>query len=223
MSQTTTIVIYLYDGVTALDAIGPYEVLRFLPSAEVKFVAKEKGVVQTDSGRLRLMADYAMNEVNHADIVVLPGGTTTMKQMENPDVIAWVKSLHQTTRWTTSVCDGSGILYAADLLENIPCTAHWASVDWLKEKGINAVRERVVEAGKIISAGGVSSGIDMALRLVMLESGEDLAKAIQLALEYDPAPPVDSGSFHKATPETIQQSRDLLMANMKRARTDERE
>jgi transcriptional regulator GlxA family with amidase domain len=139
-----------------------------------------------------------------------------MKQMEDPEVIAWVKGLHSNTRWTTSVCDGSGILYAADLLEDIRCTGHWASVDWLKEKGINAVRERVVAEGKVITAGGVSAGIDMALELVMLESSEALAKAIQLALEYDPQPPVDSGSFQKASPETLQQSRELLMANMQR-------
>jgi putative intracellular protease/amidase len=216
-SKTTTVVIYLYDGMTALDAVGPYESLRFLPNANLIFAAKQKGLVKTDSRVLRLEATASIDEVNTADILLIPGGGTTYAQMQDKTVVDWVRKLHANTRWTTSVCTGTGLLVAAGLLKGLKATTHWASMLELRGLGVNAVSERIVREGKIITAAGVSAGIDMALSLVALEAGEELARAIQLAIEYDPRPPFDSGSVSKASEQTRKLARQLLADNWKRA------
>jgi putative intracellular protease/amidase len=211
------IVIYLYDGMTALDAIGTYEVLRCMSDSSVKFVAKRKGAVKMDSRVLTINADYAIDEIKSADILVLPGGATTLGQMSDKVVLDWVKQIHTTTKWTTSVCTGAGILGAAGLLKGLEATTHWAFLSFMKSAGATPVKKRFVRQGKIITAAGVSAGIDMALAIIALERGDVEAKAIQLAIEYDPHPPFDSGSIDKASPEVIKKANEFLGANNRNA------
>jgi putative intracellular protease/amidase len=192
------IAILLYDGMTALDAMGPNEVLGQLPGNEVRFVAAERGLVRTDTRALGLMADHAIADVAAADVVVVPGGPGDEAVRRNPRVLEWLRAMHATTTWTTSVCTGSLILGAAGLLRGLRATTHWYSLEELRQYGAEPVRERVVEQGKIVTAAGVSAGIDMALRLLQRTAGDDAARAIQLAIEYDPQPPFDDGSPDKA-------------------------
>jgi len=204
------VAILLFDGVTALDAVGPYEVLRFLPGTETRFVASEAGLKRaapgpgsddgTGPGALALMADYALADVPHPDVVLVPGGPGEEVARSDPHVLAWLREAHRTARWTTSVCTGALTLAAAGLLDGVDATTHWASLDELGALGARPVVERVVVRGKLVTAAGVSAGIDMALRLVAMEAGDDVAQAIQLVLEYDPQPPFDSGSPAKAPP-----------------------
>jgi transcriptional regulator GlxA family with amidase domain len=192
------IVILLYEGFTALDAIGPYEVLRSVPGWEVEFVASQRGEVRTDSGAVGLTADRSLEEVGTPEIVLVPGGMGTRKKMADEEILAWLRRVDETSKWTTSVCTGSLLLAAAGLLEGKRATGHWAWLDPLKEFGAEAVGGRYVEDGKVITAAGVSAGIDMALYLVGREVGPDVAQAIQLGIEYDPDPPFDAGSPEKA-------------------------
>jgi len=192
------IAIFLYDGMTALDAIGPYDVLRQLPGAEVVFVGDTAGIKRTEAQPLGLVADRAFADVTRADILVVPGGLGQERVMREPATLAWIRRIHETTTWTTSVCTGSLILAAAGLLHGLRATTHWAVLDELRQFGATPVSERVVEQGKIITAAGVSAGIDMALRLVARIAGDDVARGIQLGIEYDPAPPFDTGSPQKA-------------------------
>ena len=189
------IAIPLYDGFTALDAIGPYDVLQQLPEAEVVFCAPEERVYRTESGALGICADAAFERVAEPDIVVVPGGLGNRRWLSGANPYTeWLAAVDERTRYTTSVCTGSLLLAAAGLLEGVDATTHWAAMEVLAELGANPVSERVVERGKLITAAGVSSGIDMALRLVELIGGELAAQAVQLAIEYDPDPPHDTGS-----------------------------
>jgi transcriptional regulator GlxA family with amidase domain len=193
------IAILLFDGITALDAVGPYEALAMMPDAQVRFVAKEPGPKRTArDGSLALVADHALAEVPHPDIVLVPGGPGEAGVRTDPEVVAWLRAAHETSRWTTSVCTGALTLAAAGFLDGIEATTHWSSMDDLAALGAKPVEERVVIRGKVITAAGVSAGIDMALRLIQLEAGDDIAMAIQLILEYDPQPPFDAGSPAKA-------------------------
>jgi transcriptional regulator GlxA family with amidase domain len=191
------IAIPLFDRLTALDAIGPYEVLSRLPGAEVLFVAAEPGPKRTDTGALGLTADRGLSDVEQPDIVVVPGGRGTRDQPHD-ELVAWIRRTHQTTRWTTSVCTGALLLGQAGILEGLRATTHWLFLDQLRDFGAEPTLERVVEQGKVVTAAGVSSGIDMALRLVQLIAGDDMAQALQLSIEYDPQPPLDAGSPAKA-------------------------
>jgi transcriptional regulator GlxA family with amidase domain len=191
------IAIPLFERLTALDAIGPYEVLSRLPGAEVLFVAAEPGSKRTDTGALALTADRRLSEVPQPDIVVVPGGRGTRDQPHD-ELLAWIQQAHETSRWTTSVCTGALLLGAAGILEGLRATTHWLFFDQLREFGAEPALERVVEQGKVITAAGVSSGIDMALRLVQLIAGDEVAQAVQLSIEYDPQPPLDAGSPAKA-------------------------
>ncbi len=193
------IVFLVFDRLTALDAIGPYEVLSRLPNASVTFCGSAAGPVRNDSGSLGLVADAAMADVSTADILVVPGGPGTREMMQDQEVQEWVRAIDRTTRWTTSVCTGSLILGGAGLLQGVRATGHWMALDDLAALGAEVVRERVVRDGKIVTAAGVSAGIDMALRLAGWESGDEVAQAIQLLIEYDPQPPYDSGSPAKAS------------------------
>jgi putative intracellular protease/amidase len=194
------IVCLLFDGITALDIVGPYEVLQRLPEANVKFVAQTAGEIRTDNKFLALVADYSFADVTSADVLVVPGGFATRGLEENEAVLAWIRAIHATTTWTTSVCTGSMLLAAAGLLEGKEATTHWASLERLKEYGAIPTGRRVVEQGKIVTAAGVSSGIDMALTLAAHIAGDEYAQGIQLGIEYDPQPPFDSGSLDKAPP-----------------------
>jgi putative intracellular protease/amidase len=192
----------LFDGLTALDIVGPYEVLQRLPEANVQFVAREAGAVRTDTGSLALVADAAWSDVKSSDVLVVPGGFATRALEEDAELLAWIRAIDATTTWTTSVCTGAMLLAAAGLLQGKEATTHWASLDRLAEYGAIPARELVVTQGKIMTAAGVSSGIDMALALAARIAGDDYAQGIQLGIEYDPQPPFDSGSVHKA-PENV--------------------
>jgi putative intracellular protease/amidase len=203
------IAILIFDKLTALDAIGPYEVLSRLPGAELSFVAKEPGVKRTDTGALGITADLAMHELTDPDIVLVPGGEGNRPLLEDEEVLDWVRTAHETSKWTTSVCTGSLVLAAAGILDGKRATSHWAYRDQLRQGGAEPVAERVVVDGKIVTAAGVSAGIDMALKLAALEAGEAVARAIQLGIEYDPEPPFDSGSPEKADPQLVEAVRSL--------------
>jgi len=179
----------LFDGITALDAIGPYEVLSRLPGVDVRFLATTPGPKRTGDGALALVAEHALADVPRPEIVVLPGGQGARVAMHEPSVLEWLRAAHEHSRWTTSVCTGALILGAAGLLDGLRATTHWRSLERLREFGAQPVAERVVRQGKIITAAGVSAGIDMALTLAALEADEATARQIQLDIEYDPQPP----------------------------------
>ena len=206
------IAILIFEKLTALDAIGPYEVLSRLPGSELTFVATEVGPVRTDTGRLGLQADAALEDVPEPDVLLVPGGEGNRPLMRDERVLAWIRHAHEHTSWTTSVCTGSLVLGAAGILEGKRATSHWAYRDSLAEFGAEPVAERVVEDGKVMTAAGVSAGIDMALTLVARMHDENVAKAVQLGIEYDPDPPFDSGSPEKAAPELVDLIRGLETA-----------
>jgi putative intracellular protease/amidase len=193
------IAIYIFPKLTALDAIGPYEVLQRLPGAKVKFVGAERGPIRTEQGMLGVMRDYTFDEVPSADILVVPGGIGTRPLIDDEPSLEWIRAIDAGSTWTTSVCTGSLLLGAAGLLKGKKATTHWAAIEMLEAFEAIPTSERVVEQGKIITAAGVSSGIDMALRLAAHIAGDEAAQAIQLGIEYDPQPPFDTGSVHKAS------------------------
>jgi putative intracellular protease/amidase len=192
------IAIPLFDRFTALDAVGPYEVLSRLPGAQVRFVAADPGPKRTETEMLTLVVDTALADLPEPEVVVVPGGYGTRALMEDEEMLAWIRHAHEHSEWTTSVCTGSLLLAAAGLLEGLEATTHWLEVDTLARYGARPVERRVVEQGKVITAAGVSSGIDMALTLAARIAGDDIAQAIQLGIEYDPEPPFDSGSIRSA-------------------------
>jgi len=192
------IAILIFEKLTALDAIGPYEVLRSVPGWNVKFVGPQKGPIRTDSGALGLNADHSLDEVDAADVVLVPGGEGSRPLLEDEAVLSWLREIDEGSKWTTSVCTGSLVLGAAGLLEGKRATCHWLFLERLREYGADPVGGRFVEDGKILSAAGVSAGIDMALHLVGVEAGPEVAQAVQLGIEYDPQPPFDAGAPHKA-------------------------
>jgi putative intracellular protease/amidase len=192
------VVIPIFERITALDAVGPYEVLSRLPEAEVVFAALEPGPKRTENGVLALTADSALADVPRPEIVVVPGGFGTRALMHDDAMLDWLRRVDETSDYTTSVCTGSLLLGAAGILRGLRATTHWLARDELAALGVDVTGERVVEQGKVITAAGVSSGIDMALRLAELVAGADVAQAIQLAIEYDPQPPFDAGSPEKA-------------------------
>ncbi len=211
MEKPLEIAILLYEGMTALDAIGPYEVLSRLPNTTIKLVAKSAGLITTDTRYLALNAAFSLPEVTSPDVMLLPGGSAgTMKITQDQSVLDWVRTTHQTTQWTTAVCTGVFLLGKAGLLEGVEATTHWASTSDLAQYGATYQSARFVQSGKIITAAGVSAGIDMALYLAAQLRGEEVAKAIQLAIEYDPHPPFNSGSIEKANQETLERSKGLL-------------
>lgn len=195
------VAIPIFDRLTALDAVGPYEVLSRLPGAEVRFLGAETGPKRTDTGALALVADAAFGELREPEIVVVPGGAGT-RGSDHAELLDWLRHAHTRSRFTTSVCTGALLLGAAGLLEGLRATTHWLFLDRLRELGANPVTDqRVVEEGKVITAAGVSAGIDMALLLAERIAGERVAQAVQLAIEYAPEPPLDAGSTRTA-PET---------------------
>jgi putative intracellular protease/amidase len=201
------IAILLYDDLAALDAVGPYQVLASMPGATVKMVAAEAGPKRTSEKSLAMVADYAVEEVPSPDIIVIPGGSGEVAAKQDPRVLDWLRAAHETSTWTTSVCTGSLILGAAGILHGLRATSHWLALEQLPQYGAEPTLERVVIQGKVITAAGVSSGIDMALRLVALELGDEVAQAIQLGIEYDPQPPFDCGSPAKAPAKLVEAMR----------------
>ncbi|HEV2059089.1 MAG TPA: DJ-1/PfpI family protein [Solirubrobacteraceae bacterium] len=201
------VAILLFDGVVALDAVGPYDVLKLMPDADVRLVAADAGAVATD-GPLKLVAGEALDAVPRPDIVVVPGGPGALAARDDDRILVWLRGAHEHTRFTTSVCWGSELLGAAGLLRGVHATSHWLVRDELCGHGAIAVDERVVVDGRIITSAGVSAGIDMALRLVAMTAGEDVARRIQLILEYAPEPPFPgAGSPGTALPALVAQMR----------------
>jgi transcriptional regulator GlxA family with amidase domain len=201
------IAILLYERVTALDAIGPYEVLSRLPGATVTFVAAEPGPVHTDNGMLTLMAERSIEDVPRPEVVLVPGGPGEVAARAGASLLEWLRAVHETSMWTTSVCTGSLILAAAGLLDGKRATSHWLAREELRRLGADPVAERVVFDGKIVTAAGVSAGIDMALALAARVAGEQVAQAIQLGIEYDPQPPFNAGSPEQAPAEIVEAAR----------------
>lgn len=194
----------IYPGFTALDVVGPFDVLSRLPGADTDFVGKAAGAVPNDNDRLALVATKTLAELPDPDILVLAGGSEgTQKAAADPEILSWLREAHEATTWTTSVCTGSLILAAAGLLSGLDATTHWSARAQLESLGARYRAERWVRQGKIVTAAGVSAGIDMALYLAGQIVGDAGAQAIQLGIEYDPAPPYDSGSAAKASPETL--------------------
>ncbi|SDC91533.1 DJ-1/PfpI family protein [Streptomyces prasinopilosus] len=192
------IAIVLFDRFTALDAIGPYEMLCRIPGADTVFVARRPGPVRNDRGDLALVADRAFEEVPAPDVVVVPGGPGQSARMDDEALLGWLRTASATSTWTTSVCTGSLLLAAAGLLEGRRATSHWLALDSLAALGAEPTGERVVTDGKFITAAGVSAGIDMGLTLVGRIAGDEHAQLVQLGTEYDPRPPYDAGSPRKA-------------------------
>ncbi|MCV6977440.1 DJ-1/PfpI family protein [Mycobacterium bourgelatii] len=194
------VAIPLFPRFTALDAIGPYEVLQRIPSVDVVFVGHQRGELRTENGMLGVTCDATFAEVAAPEVVVVPGGIGTRVLLDDEVLLGWLRSVHPNTRFTTSVCTGALLLAAAGLLDGLTATTHWGSADRLNALGARYVPDRVVEhlPQRIITAAGVSSGIDMALRLVELLVDREAAQAAQLLIEYDPQPPFDSGALEKA-------------------------
>jgi transcriptional regulator GlxA family with amidase domain len=198
------IALLLYDGLAPLDAVGPYEVMRNVPGWTVHTVAKERGPVRDERDTLGLVADHALAEVSAPDLVLVPGGAGNRPLLGDEELLEWLREVDRATKWTTSVCTGSLLLGAAGLLQGRRATTNWTVLDALRDYGAEPVGGRFVEDGKVITAAGVTAGIDMALHLVARERGPEVAQAVQLGIEYDPHPPFDSGSPEKAPPEIVE-------------------
>jgi transcriptional regulator GlxA family with amidase domain len=202
------IAILAFDGMTALDAVGPAQVLAFLPGARLRWASAEPGARRTDAG-MSIVASDALGDVARPDVVLVPGGLDMRPVMADPRVLDWLRGAHATTRWTTSVCTGALVLGAAGLLQGLRATTHWAMLDRLAAFGATPVSERVVVDGKVITAAGVSAGIDMALRLSARLAGDAVAQGIQLGIEYDPDPPF-AGSPRTVPPAVLEATLRML-------------
>jgi transcriptional regulator GlxA family with amidase domain len=208
------IAIGLYDHFTSLDALGPFQVLSGLPGAEVTFVAQDAGPVTDESGFLTVTARASFAELPDPDILLVPGGIITGALVPDHPIIEWIRRAHPTTTWTTSVCTGALLLAGAGVLDGVEATTHWGAMDQLANLGARPLRERVVRRGKIVTAAGVSAGIDMALTLAAEIAGAEYAQTMQLMMEYDPQPPFDSGSPDKAGPEAVSRAMTAMAAVM---------
>ncbi|MEM6106569.1 DJ-1/PfpI family protein [Mycobacterium sp. 050272] len=208
------VAIPLFPRFTALDAVGPYEVLQRIPSIDVTFVGHRRGEVRTENGMLGVACDATFDEIDAPDVVVVPGGIGTRKLVHDETISGWLRAVHPRTIFTTSVCTGALLLAGAGLLDGLTATTHWRAADLLNELGARYVPDRVVEhlPQRIITAAGVSSGIDMALRLTELLVDRVAAQAAQLIIEYDPQPPFDAGSLAKADAATKARAEEYLQS-----------
>jgi putative intracellular protease/amidase len=200
----------VFDAITPLDIVGPIEVLARMPGAEITIVGKQRGPVRDPRTHWTLTAEASIAEVPQPDVLVLPGGAGVRPLCAEEPILEWLRLAHGTTSWTTSVCTGSLLLGAAGLLRGLTATTHWASRELLEQFGARYVEKRVVQQGKIITSAGVSSGIDMALTLVAKMAGDDIAKGIQLSIEYDPQPPFNCGAPSKAEPAVLDRVRQTM-------------
>jgi transcriptional regulator GlxA family with amidase domain len=200
----------VFDAITPLDIVGPIEVLARMPGAEIVIVGKQRGPVRDPRTHWTLTAEASIAEVPRPDVLVLPGGAGVRPLCAEEPILEWLRLAHGTTSWTTSVCTGSLLLGAAGLLRGLTATTHWASRELLEQFGARYVEERVVQQGKIMTSAGVSSGIDMALTLVAKMAGDDIAKGIQLSIEYDPQPPFNCGAPSKAEPAVLDRVRQTM-------------
>ena len=208
------IAVVLFPRLTALDAIGPYEVLQRIPGFEISFIGHRREVVRSDNGYLGIQIDATYDDLPSPDVVVFPGGAGTRALVTDETVLEGVRRAHVTSTYTTSVCTGSLVLGAAGLLDGLTATTHWAAYEALANTGAIPVAERVVEHldRRIITSAGVSSGIDMALRLVEIMFDRTAAEASQLMIEYDPQPPFDAGALAKAGPDVVERVAEYASA-----------
>jgi transcriptional regulator GlxA family with amidase domain len=214
MEKQIEIAILIFDNYTALDVIGPYEVLSKIPDSKIFITAVNQGLYKDIKG-LKISADYSIKDITNPDILVIPGGFGIDSILNNREIITWIQTAHKTSIWTVSVCSGALLLGAAGILENCKATTHWNRIDQLKEFKAIPVHERYVREGKIITSAGVSAGIDMSLYLLSLIVNENFAKAIQLGMEYEPKPPFDSGSPDKAPKEIVEIVKKSRISNNK--------
>jgi transcriptional regulator GlxA family with amidase domain len=193
------IALALYPGFTALDAMGPYQVLVHLPGTELVLCAERPGILEDENGLLHLRVDRTFDDVTAPDVLVVPGGTVTRRiARERGRIVEWIGEVHRRTQYTASVCTGALLLGAAGLLDGLDATTHWGAYDELASYGARPTEQRVVRQGRIFTAAGVSAGIDLALTLAAELQGPEVAQAIQLGIEYDPQPPFDAGAPSKA-------------------------
>lgn len=199
------IAIFVYDGVTALDVIGPYESLRRLPDVEVQLFGTSAGPVKVGGGA-SIIADIEFKDIDFCDVLIFPGGDIEGVQtvMKNDGLLEWIRERHETTQWTASVCTGCFILGAAGLMKGLRIASHWRAREYLSMIEAEYSGDRITEVGKIITSAGVSAGIDLGLQLCELISGREMAQAIQLSMEYEPAPPFGALNYREATPELLQ-------------------
>lgn len=197
------IVIALYDRFTALDAVGPHQVLAHVPGAEIIFASERARSVSDETGTLTLVADAAFADVPAPDVLLIPGGPGQSAQMSDGPLRAWLIEADKTSTWTTSVCTGALILAAAGLLDGRQATTYWPAMNELASLGAKPVQDRYVFDGKYVTSAGVSAGIDMALALAARLTDEETAQAIQLAIEYAPNPPYNAGSPATAPPQLV--------------------
>jgi transcriptional regulator GlxA family with amidase domain len=216
MGKRLQVAIPIFDRMTMLDAIGPYEILQAIPSVDVVFVSHKPGPISDLVGNLSIIATHSYKDVPNPDIVLVPGGQGISKLVNDEVFISWLQKAHEKTLYTTSVCTGSLLLGSAGLLKGLKATTHWSSLDALAKYGATPSDKRVVQEGKIITSAGVSSGMDMALHLTALITDETMAKTIQLFVEYDPQPPFDTGSLAKAGPEVEEKARSLMATRRQR-------
>jgi putative intracellular protease/amidase len=211
MAQPFRIVFILYPRLTQLDFTGPYEVLARLPNTEAVIASKDGGVLATELG-LTFANLTKLADIDRADMIMIPGGPGQTEAMLDPDFMAQVKRLAAGAKYLTSVCTGSLILGAAGLLAGKRAGSHWAYRDLLPAFGAIADDGRVVRDGNVITGGGVTAGIDIALAIAAEIAGEDTAKMIQLAIEYAPAPPFNSGRPEVAEEKTVAAVKKLFAA-----------
>jgi putative intracellular protease/amidase len=197
----------IFDKITVLDIVGPTEVLSWVPGSEIVWVGKEKGPIRAAPTGLAITVERTLEEVSSADVLIIPGGPGVRLLLQDEKVLDWVRKIHATTTWTTTVCTGSLLIGAAGLLKGLEATTHWNAVTALESFGATYREKRVVPQGKIVTSAGVSSGIDMALWLVGKIAGDEAAKQAQLCIEYDPQPPYDAGAPSKVDPFVIEKAR----------------
>lgn len=205
------IVVLLFPQVTQLDFTGPAQVFDRLPGAQVHLAWHDTQPVVTDCG-WSIVPTTTLTDCPPADILFVPGGEGAFDLFTDDVALAFLREQAAAARWVTSVCTGSFALAAAGLLHGKRATSHWASLPMLADFGVVPVAERVVVDGGVVTGAGITSGIDFALRLAALEAGEEVAKRVQLALEYDPDPPFDHGSPRTADPETVRSERERVRA-----------
>ncbi len=201
------IALALYPGFTVLDIIGPFQVLEGGPGHDVVFVAGDAGPVTDHTGICPLVASATFDQVTAPDVVVVPG---ELFAPWDDHLVEWLRRVHPTTMWTTSVCTGALYLAAAGILDGMDATTHWARREKLEALGARYTEQRVVERGKVMTAAGVSSGIDMALTLMGRMHGPEVAQITQLGIEYDPQPPFDTGSPSKAPAGMVELAKQML-------------
>jgi transcriptional regulator GlxA family with amidase domain len=202
----------IYPDFTALDLIGPYEVISLWPDVELHWVATSPGPILSDHG-LTVVPTATPASLPDPDVVVIPGSSKPLGPLGDELLLDWVRGVAPRAQWLASACTGAAVYGAAGLLRGRRATTHWGFRENLRAMGVDVVADRVVFDGKFVTGAGVSAGIDMALALTARVHGERLAKAIQLGIEYDPQPPFDAGAPEKADASTLRLTARMLMGD----------